>query len=373
MSIMTKSFSSFHKYFGSLPDHRVVGRTDHKLFDIVFIAVAACIANCDDWCMVVIWAQERIAWLQRFCELPNGIPSHDTFNRFFARLSPSAFHAAFVGWMQEIQEITDGAVIAIDGKTIRRSFDRAPDGKGTIHLVSAWLTKNRVVLGQLKVEEKSNEIDAIPELLKLLEIKGALVTIDAMGCQKEIASEIVDRGADYLLTVKDNQPTLAEDVKLTFEESSAEQLEYIKTFDDGHGRIEIREYYQTLDLSRLRTVNEWAGLKSLGKVVSHRYEKGDCSIETRYYISRLDLDVERMAGGIRSHWGIENQLHYILDMSFDEDRRRIRKGDGAENMGVVRHIAMNYLSQAKDLKIGIKNRRNLAAICTAILQKIMGI
>jgi predicted transposase YbfD/YdcC len=368
---MTKSHSFFHKHFGSLPDHRVIGRTAHKLFDIIFIAVSACIANCDDWNMVVLWARQRESWLRRFCELPNGIPSHDTFSRFFARLDPVAFHDAFIGWMQEIQEITNGDIVAIDGKTIRRSFDRNPDGHGAIHMVSAWLTKNRLVLGQLKVEEKSNEITAIPELLKLLEIKGALVTIDAMGCQKEIASEIVKHGADYLLAVKDNQPTLAEDVKRTFEESVKEQLIYTRTFDDGHGRIEIREYFQSLDLTCLRTADEWLGLKSLGKVVSHRNENGEWSVETRYYISSLGRDVERMANGIRSHWGIENQLHYILDMSFDEDHRRVRKGDGAENMSVVRHIAMNYLSQAKNLKIGIKNRRNLAAISTDILQQII--
>ena len=178
----TNPLTPFQKRFAAVPDPRVVGRTDPKLFDILFIAASAFIAHCDDWEMVALWAREREAWLRRFCELPEGIPSHDTFNRVFARLDPLALHTAFAEWMRDIQEITAGDVVAIDGKTLRRSFDRAPEGKGAIHMVSAWLGKNRMVLGQLKVEEKSNEITAIPELLKLLEIKGALITIDAMGC-----------------------------------------------------------------------------------------------------------------------------------------------------------------------------------------------
>lgn len=364
---------SFAEYFAEIPDPRVVGRTWHKLFDILFISVAASIAHCDDWKMVALWAKEREDWLRRFCELPNGIPAHDTFTRVFARIDPAALHNAFIAWMKEIQEVTAGDVVAIDGKTLRRSFDRSPDGKGAIHMVSAWLAKNRVVLGQLKVEEKSNEITAIPALLRLLEIKGALVTIDAMGCQKDIAAEIVAREADYLLAVKDNQPTLAEDVERTFEEAPDEKLVCTATLDEGHGRVEVREYYQSLDLSRLRTASEWVGLRSVGKVVSYRYENGGKnSVETRYYISSLGRGIKRMASGIRWHWGIENQLHYILDMSFDEDHSRIRKGDGAENMGTVRHVAVNILSKAKFLGVGIKNRRILAAINPEILQQILG-
>jgi len=366
------SLPLFQKCFGSLPDPRVLGRTHHKLFDIIFISVAAFIAHCDDWEMVALWAREREPWLRRYCELPNGIPSHDTFNRVFSLLDPKALHSAFAEWMKDIQELTDGDIIAIDGKTMRRSFDHAPGGKGAVHMVSAWLARNRVVLGQLKVEDKSNEITAIPELLKLLDIKGALITIDAMGCQKEIAAEIIDREADYLLAVKDNQPTLAEDVEQTFDEA-ADEAAHTTTLDDGHGRLEVREYYQSMDLSRLRTALQWPGLKSLGKVVSHRYVNGGSdSVETRYYISSLGRGVKRMAKGIRSHWGIENRLHYVLDMSFDEDRIRVRKGNGAENMGVVRHVAMNFLSRAAHLKVGIRNRRNLAAISTDKLEKILG-
>ena len=362
------------KHFGGLDDPRVVGRTRHKLFDILFITVAAVIADCDDWGMILLWAREREPWLRRYCELPNGIPSRFTMSRLLRRLAPEAFHRAFAAWMKGIQEITNGDVVAIDGKTMRRSFDRAPDGKGTIHTVSAWLAKNRVVLGQRKVADKSNEITAIPELLRLLEIKGALVTIDAMGCQKEIAVAIVEREADYLLAVKDNQPTLAEDVKRTFEEAEKESLAYTATLDDGHGRVEVREYYQCMDLSRLRTAKEWHGLRSLGKVVSYRCEIGGrSSVETRYYISSLEDGVERMANGIRAHWGIENQLHYVLDVSFSEDRLRVRKENSPANLGVIRHVANNYLAGATHLKCSIKKRRRLAAINTDVLQSILKI
>jgi predicted transposase YbfD/YdcC len=366
--------SSFREHFAGVPDPRVVGRTRHKLFDVFFISVAASIARCDDWEMVALWAKEREPWLRRYCELPHGIPSHDTFTRVMARVDPEAFRLAFATWMRDIQEVTGGDVVAIDGKTLRRSFDRAPGGKGAIHMVSAWLSKNRVVLGQLKTEEKSNEITAIPELLRLVEIKGAVVSIDAAGCQKAIAEEIVEREADYVLAVKDNQPTLAEDVRRTFDESPRSELLYAETVECGHGRIDIREYEQCLDLSKLRTANEWPGLRSLLRVTSHRLAgEGKNSTETRYYISSLGRGVRRLAKSVRSHWGIENQLHYILDMSFDEDRNRVRSGNGAENMAVVRHVAMNFLSAAKHLKVGIKNRRNLAAINTEILQEILEI
>lgn len=365
---------SFERHFRAVPDPRVVGRCEHKLFDILFIAVAAFIARCDDWEMVALWAREREEWLRRRCELPNGIPSHDTFTRVFARIDPEALRTAFAGWMKDVQEITAGQVVAMDGKTLRRSFEKAGEGKGAIHMVSAWLTENSVVLGQLKTEEKSNEITAIPELLRLLDVKGALVTIDAMGCQKDIAQTIIKHGADYLLAVKDNQPTLLADVKRTFAEAPPEKVRTHRTVDEGHGRYEIREYFQSTDLSRLRTAESWSGLRSVCMVVSHRLAgPGHNSTETRYYISSLGAGVKRVAHGIRGHWGIENKLHYTLDMSFDEDRNRTRSGDGAENMAVIRHVAMNFLQAAKYLKVGIKNRRNLAAISTDILEKILQI
>ncbi len=226
---MTDSLPSFEKHFADISDPRVTGRCQHKLFDILFIAVIAFISRCDDWEMVALWAREREPWLRKFCELPNGIPSHDTFTRVFARINPEALQIAFVGWMKEIQELTAGQVVAVDGKTLRRAFAQAGDGPGAVHMVSAWAAENRVVLGQCKVESKSNEITAIPELLKLLAIKGARVTIDAMGCPKAIATQVTEQGADYLLAVKENQPTLREDVRRTFAEAPREGLRYTET------------------------------------------------------------------------------------------------------------------------------------------------
>lgn len=363
--------AQFIEHFRNLKDPRVVKRCDHKLFDILFITVAATIAACDDWPMIVMWAKKNEPWLRKYCELPNGIPSRFVFPRVLQRLNPVALHQAFIAWMQNIQDLTEGDIVAIDGKTLRRSFDRA-DGKAPIHMVSAWMDRNRVVLGQIKVDDKSNEITAIPELLRLLEIKGAIITIDAMGCQKEIAAQIVEQEADYLLAVKDNQPTLFEDVKRTFEESGA--IRRAETEDLGHGRFEVREYRQTADLSRIRSRESWRGLKTLGQVTRRCLKAdGTYSEEVRYYISSLSLGVKRMGCGIRAHWGIENKLHWVLDLSFDEDRRRVRKGCAAENMSTIRHIAMNSLSKAKHLKCGVKNRRLLAAIDVNVLQEIMGI
>lgn len=225
----------FTEYCRTIDDPRVVGRCDHKLFDILFITLAASIAACDDWKMIVLWARKNESWLRRYCELPHGIPSRYVFMRVLRAINPDSLHAAFIEWMKDIQDITAGDVVAIDGKTLRRSFDRA-DGKGAIHMVSAWLGRNNVVLGQIKVEDKSNEITAIPALLKLLEIKGALITIDAMGCQKDIAGQIIGQGADYLLAVKENQPNLYEDVTRTFAEADGGRR--VTTEDLGHGRFE---------------------------------------------------------------------------------------------------------------------------------------
>ena len=362
------------EHFAKIKDPRVIGRTEHKLFDILFIVIAAVIANCDDLEMIVLWAKERETWLRKYCELPNGIPTRFTISRLLRRLNPDELHIAFAAWMKDLLVILAGDIVAIDGKTMRRAYDRAPGGQGIIHMVSAWVTRNRVVLGQVKVGDKSNEIVAIPELLRLLEVKGALVTIDAIGCQKSIAADLLGRGADYLLAVKENQRTLAEDIWRTFDEAEAEQLGYAVTLDEGHGRVELREYYQCVDLSKVSRAKEWVGLRSLGKVVSRRCVVGERStVETRYYISSLGCGAERMAHGIRSHWGIENGLHYVLDVSFSEDRLRVRKDHSPENLGIVRHVASNYVNQAAHLGYGIKKRRQLAALSTEVLQSILRI
>lgn len=361
----------FMKHFSTIKDHRVAGRTAHKLFDIIFIAVCGSIAACDDWKTIGLWAKAKRKWLRKYCELPRGIPSSCTLRRFFQRTDPEALQAAFIGWMREMGEALAGQAVAIDGKTARRSFNRA-DGKGAIHVVSAWMGANRMVLGQLKTAEKSNEITAIPELLRLLEIRGALVTIDAMGCQKAIAGTIRERGADYCLAVKENQPSLLEDVRATFWETPLSAMTRHETVEDGHGRIETRTFRQATDLSRIRSAGEWEGLASVVKVDSHRITPDGETSETRYFITSLGKGVRRLAGAIRGHWGIENGLHYVLDVTFKEDGSRIRAGSGAENMATLRRMAMNFLNNAVHMKVSIKNRRMMAAFDDKVLENILG-
>jgi predicted transposase YbfD/YdcC len=360
------------RHFTKIEDPRVVGRSHHKLFDISFIGVCGSIAACDDWNTIHLWAKAKRKWLRKYCELPHGIPSADTLRRFFQRVDPEALHMAFIEWMKELHEILDGQSVAIDGKTLRRSFNRA-DGKGAIHVVSAWMSANRMVLGQVKTEEKSNEITAIPDLLKLLEIKGALVTIDAMGCQKEIVRTIREREADYCLAVKENQPSLMEDIRQAFEEAPDSVKTSHMTQEQGHGRLEIRTYELISDLSGIRSANEWQGLDSVLKVESHRFAPEGNTSEVRYYITSLKKGVRRLAKAVRNHWGIENSLHYVLDVTFKEDWSRVRKDGGAENMSTLRHIAMNFINNAKHMKLSVKNRRMSAAFDNKVLEEILGI
>jgi len=359
----------FLRHFSTIKDHRVIGRTDHKLFDIIFIAVCGSIAACDDWKTIGLWAKAKRKWLRKYCELPRGIPSACTLRRFFQRTDPVALQTAFIGWMREMGEVLAGQTVAIDGKTARRSFNRS-DGKGAIHVVSAWMSANRMVLGQLKTSEKSNEITAIPELLKLLEIKGAIITIDAMGCQKAIVKTIRERGADYCLAVKENQPFLLEDIRATFEEASS--VIRHETVEEGHGRIEMRIYRQLTDLSRIRSSGEWDGLASVVRVDSHRITPEGEARETRYFISSLGKGIKRLAKAIREHWGIENSLHYVLDVTFKEDGCRIRTEDGAENMATLRRLALNFLNNARHMKMSVKNRRMMAAFDNEVLENILG-
>ena len=365
------SIMPFMSHFGDIPDHRVVGRTDHKLYDIIFIAVCACIAACDDWKTIGLWAKARKKWLAKFCELPNGIPSACTFRRFFRNVDPEALQLAFIAWMNDLNVALDGKTVAIDGKTARRSFCRA-DGKGPIHVISAWMGANRMVLGQMKTDEKSNEITAIPELLRLLEIRGSIVTIDAIGCQKAIAKAIRENEADYCLAVKENQPNLLRDIRATFEEAPEEEVIRHTTREENRGRIETRSYAQTDDLSRIRALEEWDGLASVVRVESKRAAASGESHEIRYYITSLGKGVRRLANAIRQHWGIENSLHYVLDVTFREDYSRIREGNGAESMATLRRLAMNFINNARDMKLSVKNRRMCAAFDNSVLEKILG-
>ena len=326
------------------------------------------------------YGNAKRGWFDTFLTLPSGIPSHDTFGRVFAALDPDQFQACFLAWVQSAVTQTDGAVIACDGKTVRRSHDRGA-GKGAVHMVSAWASANRLVLGQVAVDEKSNEITAIPALLSLLMLKGCIVTIDAMGCQTAIARTIVEKGADYVLALKENQDSLYHEVVHLF--ADAEETggaDYItddaQTIDGGHGRVEIRRYRTISDpltIAHVDPEGAWAGLRSIGMVAAERREKGGAgkvTRETRYYLTSL-VDAQEFGRAVRSHWGIENGLHWVLDIAFREDESRARVGASAANLVVLRHIALHLLKQERTAKVGIKNKRLKAAWDERYLLKVI--
>ena len=309
--------------------------------------------------------------------MPHGIPSHDTFGDVFGVLDPEQFRRSFIQWVQAVNEVTGGQIVSIDGKKLRRSHDKTL-GKNAIHMVSAWAAENHVVLGQVKVDDKSNEITAIPQLLDLLEISGCIVTIDAMGCQREIAKKIVeDKDADYVLALKGNQNGLFEDVKNLFEhaqEVGFENCEYYRTKEKGHGRLEVRECWTLSDretLASIRSLANWRGLRTVIMVKSERRDGDKRSEESRYYISSLSGNAEQALEAVRGHWGIENKVHWVLDIAFREDDCRIRKGSGAQNFAILRHIALNLLKREKTAKCGVKNKRLKAGWDESYLLKVL--
>jgi predicted transposase YbfD/YdcC len=347
------------EHFGNIPDPRIERKKLHKLQDIIFITIAATICDIDTWEDIEEWAEIREDWLKTILELPNGIPSHDTINRVFSLIDPHAFQECFVEWVKSVSRITEGQVISIDGKRMCNSGEGG--SKSIIHMVSAWSNANNMVLAQQKVGDKSNEITAIPALLDMLYIKGCLVTIDAMGCQKTIAKAITDKSADYILAVKENQGHLLDDIKEAF--SSEKTIEQHTQTDMGHGRIEKRKCSVITNTEWICDEQEWTKLRTLICIESERTIKATGAMEkqTRYYISSKQADAAVFNGAIREHWGIENKLHWILDVAFGEDKSSKRAGNAAQNYSFVSKIALNLLKQHNDYRgvkrISIKTRR----------------
>ncbi len=352
--------SKILEHFSELSDPRR-DNSRHLLLDIWVISLCAVICGADGWEDIADYGQSKREWFAQFLELPHGIPSHDTFQRVLSSLDPEELASCFLQWTRSISELSQGEIIAIDGKTLRRSFDRSCD-KTAIHMVSAWANTNRLVLGQVKVDEKSNEITAIPQLLKMLEIQGCIVTIDAMGCQKEIATTIVDQEADYVLALKGNQGLLHEEIQLFFEDVKNHEFQGIphdfhETIDGDHGRIEIRRHWIISDIDWLADKPLWKNLHRIGMVEALRDTKEKVTTETRFYITSLPEKAKLFAHAVREHWGIENSLHWVLDIAFREDESRIRKDNGAQNFASLRHIALNLLKQESSNKRGIKAKR----------------
>ena len=361
-------------HFGALADPRIDRSKRHKLVDILTIAVCAVIANASGWEDIETFAEARVEWFKKFLELPNGIPSHDTFRRVFARLNPKAFQKAALGWVAGIAKITGGEVIPIDGKTARRSFDRS-NSLGALHFVSAWSAVNQLTLGQIKVNSHSNEIPAISSLLDLLEIHGCIVTIDAMGCQRDIATKIIEHGGDYLLALKGNQKTICDEVNQQFQGADADQLtkrlgDPVVTVDGDHGRIETRTYWTSCDLSVISNAADWSGLKAIGIVERKREKNADVSTERQYYLLSF-CKTERFAKASRSHWGIES-MHWCLDMTFNEDQSRIRNGEAPENFSLLRRLALSLLKNI-DPKLSVAKKRYKASLDERYLFKLLAV
>jgi predicted transposase YbfD/YdcC len=372
------SSQDFFSHFSILPDPRVDHTKKHLLLDILFIAICTVICGGETFTDMSEFGKAKSEWLGKYLELPYGIPSHDTFRAVLSRLDPAAFSECFMRWTSAIHEATRGEVIALDGKTIRHSFDKFT-GQEALHLVSAWASESGLALGQVKVDSKSNEITAIPKLLKLLDIKGCIVTMDAMGCQKEIAKQIINSGGNYLFCLKGNQESLHDDVKYFFDEafeSDFEEVEhrYFESIEKEHGRIETRKCWMVEDVA-IRwlgdTGYDWPGIRSIGAIQAQRKIGENISIETRYFISSIAGSAKSFARAARSHWGIENSLHWVLDVTLNEDASRIRRDNAPENLAVLRKIALNLAKRETSTKISIRRKLLRAGWDDAYLEKLL--
>ena len=370
------TIGSLEEYFGDLPDQRVAGRCDYRLIDLVVMAICASISGAESWVEVEAFAETQREWLSQFMPIGNRVPSHDTFGRVFALLDAQSFHQRFAAWIKAVFEKTAGEVIAIDGKTARRSHHKGI-GKEALHTVSAWACGNEIVLGQVATDSKSNEITAIPELLQLLNVAGCIVTIDAMGTQKKIAQQIRQQEADYVLALKDNQGRLYQMARDVF--AYGDQIGFARldmqshqTVNKAHGRIEIRRCQALHDETLLASFRAegWTDLSSLVRLQRERRFADHVETETVYYISSLPNDAAKLLSATRSHWAVENQLHWVLDVIFREDDSRIRIGNGAENMAVLRHISLNIL-KLDPSKGSIRVKRYRAALNTSFLETLL--
>ena len=369
--------ASIVAHFSVLEDPRRYNRR-HYLRDILVIAICAAIGGADGWEDVVLFGKTKEKWLKEVLSLKlvHGIPSPHTFRRVFAALDAEQFQACFVKWVQAVEEVTEGQIVAIDGKTLRRSHDRRL-GQDAIHMVSAWASGSGLVIGQIKVDDKSNEIPAVPELLEMLKIEGCIVTLDALHCQTQTVAKILEKKADYVLPVKENQPRLLEALQGLFddpEEMRWVECDSYRTVNKGHGRIETRECWTTSDpeyLKYIATLADWRGLQSIAMVQAVRQTGEHTTTSRRYFISSLETNAELMLRAVRTHWGIENTVHWVLDITFREDDSRIRRGYGAENFAVLRHIVLNLLKRENSAKRSLRAKRKKAAWDDDYLLKVL--
>ena len=368
----------FLQHFEEVDDPRIDNANRrHELSDMLVLTIVAVICGADSWTEIEAFGQAKLDYLKQFLKLPHGIPSHDTLGDVFARLCPDELQVGFLSWINALVTVSAGEIVAIDGKTLRRCYDKG-GARGAIHMVSAWATSNQVVLGQRKVDDKSNEITAIPQLLQTLHLTDAVVTIDAMGCQKAIAEQIIQGQADYVLSLKGNQGQLHEDVKLYLDQAIDKDKvdgagQGYETIDKDHGRIERRRYWITETLDWLEDKAQWCGLRSIGAVESERHVGEQVSRERRYFIASIEADAELFARAVRSHWGVENQLHWSLDVTFREDDCRVRQGYAAQNLALIRHLALNLLKNEKSAKVGIKIKRSKAGWDHRYLAKVLAV